>query len=90
MKTLSDAHAESQQSRERDPEADMQRRESADQAASLIGELPVRQQEVIRLKVQSGLSYREISDLTGLSVSNVGYLLHVGLKSVRNQLAAIE
>ena len=90
MKTLSDAHAESQQSRERDPEADMQRRESADQAASLIDELPDRQQEVIRLKVQSGLSYREISDLTGLSVSNVGYLLHVGLKSVRNQLAAIE
>ena len=90
MKSLSDAHAADQQSREGDPQVDAERCDDAGQAASLINDLPTRQQEVIRLKVQSGLSYREISELTGLSVSNVGYLLHVGLKSVRTRLAAIE
>lgn len=52
--------------------------------------LPTNQQEVIRLKVESGLSYREISELTGLSISNVGYLLHTGLTSIRTRLATIE
>lgn len=90
MKTLSDTQAAGQHSRERDPRMDAQQCDDAQQAASLIKELPERQQEVIRLKVQSGLSYREISELTGLSVSNVGYLLHVGLKSVRTRLATID
>ena len=46
-------------------------------------ELPDNQQEVIRLKFQNDLSYREISEITGLSVSNVGFLLHVGIKRLR-------
>ena len=45
--------------------------------------LPPNQQEVIRLKFQHGLSYKEISAVTGLSVSNVGYLLHVAIKRLR-------
>lgn len=52
----------------------------------LLAGLPENQQEVVRLKFQSGLSYREISGVTGLSVSNVGYLLHVAIKTVRQQL----
>ncbi|MFT7583396.1 MAG: RNA polymerase sigma factor (sigma-70 family) [Myxococcota bacterium] len=55
-------------------------------ALQAIGHLPERQQELVRLKFQGGLSYREIADVTGLSVSNVGYVLHVALKSVREQL----
>lgn len=53
---------------------------------ALLTRLPENQQEVVRLKFQSGLSYREISGVTGLSVSNVGYLLHVAIKTVRQQL----
>ena len=53
---------------------------------ALLAGLPENQQEVVRLKFQSGLSYREISGVTGLSVSNVGYLLHVAIKTVRQQL----
>ncbi|MFP6618069.1 MAG: hypothetical protein VB877_01905 [Pirellulaceae bacterium] len=34
------------------------------------------------------MSYREIGEITGLSISNVGYLLHVGLKSIREQFAS--
>ena len=44
------------------------------------------EREVIRLKFQNELSYREISEITGLSVSNVGYLLHRGLRSLREML----
>lgn len=45
--------------------------------------LPANQQEVIRLKFQDGMSYKEISQVTGLSISNVGFLIHVGVKGIR-------
>lgn len=77
-------------SRSRDPQVAAQQRDSARFAGQLINDLPKNQQEVIRLKVEGGLSYREISEVTGLSVSNVGFLLHTGLKSVRSRLATIE
>jgi len=48
--------------------------------------LPARQQEVIRLKFQEELSYREISRITGLSISNVGFLIHVGMTAIRERL----
>ncbi len=89
MKTLDD-HAASPTSPEGDPQRVAERRDTADQADSLMDGLPARQQEVIRLKVEGGLSYQEISRLTGLSISNVGYLLHTGLKSIRTRLATIE
>lgn len=49
--------------------------------------LPNNQREVVRLKFQNGLSYKEIADVTQLSVSNVGFLLHTGLKALRTKLA---
>jgi RNA polymerase sigma-70 factor (ECF subfamily) len=48
--------------------------------------LPATQQEVVRLRFQGGLSYREISRVTQLSESNVGYLLHTALKALKAQL----
>ena len=45
--------------------------------------LPENQQEVIRLKFQAGLSYREISEVTGTTISQVGLLIHRGIKSLR-------
>jgi len=53
---------------------------------ALVEELPPRQQEVIRLKFQNGLSYKEISRVTDLTVTNVGFLIHTGLKTVRERL----
>ncbi len=49
--------------------------------------LPPNQAEVLRLKFQSDLSYHEIAGITGLSVSNVGFLIHTGLKRLRTLLA---
>ncbi|MDF1661621.1 MAG: sigma-70 family RNA polymerase sigma factor [Planctomycetota bacterium] len=53
---------------------------------TLVGHLPKNQQEVLRLKFQSGLSYREISEVLGLTVSNVGVLIHTALKTLRQQV----
>ena len=44
------------------------------------------QREVIRLKFQNDLSYKEIAEVTGLSATNVGFLLHVALKKLRELL----
>jgi len=60
--------------------------ERASRVMQALGGLTRNQQEVIRLKFQNALSYREISEVTGLSVSNVGYLIHMGLRQMRQQL----
>ena len=65
----------------------LERQEDASHAQALLKLLPENQQEIIRLKVEHGLKYREISEVTGLSVSNVGYLLHQGLQTLRRQYA---
>jgi RNA polymerase sigma factor (sigma-70 family) len=50
--------------------------------------LGVNERAVIVLKVLEGRSYKEISAVTGLSTSNVGYLIHHGLKKLAAQLEA--
>jgi RNA polymerase sigma factor (sigma-70 family) len=49
--------------------------------------LPGNQAEVLRLKFQNDLSYQEIADVTGLTATNVGFLIHTGLKRLRTLLA---
>jgi RNA polymerase sigma-70 factor (ECF subfamily) len=53
----------------------------------MLARLPESQQEVIRLKFQHQMSYREISRITGQSESNVGFLIHRGIKSIREMLS---
>jgi RNA polymerase sigma factor (sigma-70 family) len=55
-----------------------------------IAALPANQQEVVRLKFHGEMSYREISQVTGLSESNVGYLIHKGVRGIRERLAALD
>jgi RNA polymerase sigma-70 factor (ECF subfamily) len=45
-----------------------------------------RRRELIRLKFNEGLSYQQISARTGLTVSNVGYLLHHAIKEIAAEL----
>ncbi|MDB6035108.1 MAG: polymerase, sigma-24 subunit, subfamily [Verrucomicrobiales bacterium] len=49
--------------------------------------LDERSREVVRLKFNEDLSYKQISDRTGLTISHVGYLLHHALKAVAAELA---
>jgi RNA polymerase sigma factor (sigma-70 family) len=49
--------------------------------------LDERSRELIRLKFTEELSYKDISARTGLTVGNVGYLLHHALKTIGDELA---
>lgn len=69
-----------------DPARGVETQEAAGTAAAAVGRLPEREQELIRLKFEHGLSYREMAETTGLSVSNVGYLLHMAIKKLRADL----
>ncbi|MGZ5005010.1 MAG: RNA polymerase sigma factor [Chthoniobacterales bacterium] len=53
----------------------------------IIATLPPRQQEILQLKFQNDLSYQEIAEITKLSVSNVGVILHNALKTLRQRYA---
>ena len=46
-----------------------------------------RSRELIRLKFNEEMSYKEISARTGLNIGHVGYLLHHALKAVADELA---
>lgn len=63
-----------------------ERRDLAGRVLNLLDTLPSNQQDVIRLKFQNGFSYQEISRISGHSVSNVGYLIHAGMKTLRGRL----
>ena len=65
------------------PDDAAEQQDSVDKILSLLAELSSNQQEVLRLKFQHGLSYREISSVTGLTETNVGFLIHVGIKRLR-------
>lgn len=88
MVPLSDDQAEKAASEEAPPGAELESRQDLSEAMRSLSKLPERQQEVIRLKFQNGMTYEQIARVTGLSASNVGYLIHTGLKALRAALAA--
>jgi RNA polymerase sigma factor (sigma-70 family) len=67
--------------------------ERADDYAATVralGRLSQNQQEVLRLKFQHGLSYKQIAEVTRLTATNVGFLIHAGLKKLRRQMGGEE
>jgi len=49
--------------------------------------LDARSRELVRLKFNENLSYKDISARTGLTVGHVGYLLHHAIKAIAAELA---
>jgi len=72
-----------------DPLAAMEKYESTAEVMQMLEKLPENQKEAITLKFGHGLSYKEIAEITGHSVSNVGVLIHTGLKAMRARLVTI-
>jgi len=66
-----------------EPSAAAERNEVRALLSKHLEALPASQQEVIRLKFQHGLSYKEIATVTGLTVSNVGFTMHTGITALR-------
>jgi RNA polymerase sigma factor (sigma-70 family) len=88
MSLFAEGQAERLVAPEARPGAGLERTEQHAAVLRLISQLPPNQQEVVRLKFQNGFSYQEISRITSLSVSNVGFILHTAIKSLRQNLAA--
>jgi RNA polymerase sigma-70 factor (ECF subfamily) len=62
-------------------------RQALGRVLQILETLPRNQREVVHLKFQSGLSYKEISAITGLSTSNVGFLLHTAVRAIRSHVS---
>jgi RNA polymerase sigma factor (sigma-70 family) len=90
MQTSDDSFLETKASLEPPPDKTAAIQESFAEALRLVAKLPPNQQEVVRLKFQNDLSYQEISQITRLSVTNVGYLIHTALKTLRHQMQGAE
>jgi RNA polymerase sigma factor (sigma-70 family) len=68
---------------------DHDRHESRALILSELERLSPNERAVLLLKIKEGRSYQEISALTGLSPSNVGYLIHQGLKKLSARLTRL-
>jgi RNA polymerase sigma-70 factor (ECF subfamily) len=68
------------------PLAQLEQQETLRQVLDRVSALPDKEREVILLKFQCDLSYKEISAITGHSVSNVGFLIHSGMKRIRSEI----
>jgi RNA polymerase sigma factor (sigma-70 family) len=86
MTSISEAQLDEQIDCRMEPFAVAEQEEQVNQVLVILNTLPPNQQEVLRLKFQGDLSYREISRITNLSVGNVGFLIHTGLQSIREKI----
>lgn len=66
-------------------EALAQRRADFARLSALLARLPEREREVIAFKYGADLTNRRIAELTGLSESNVGVILHRTINKLRDQ-----
>jgi len=68
------------------PDEYLEKMEAIGQTRLSLDTLDARSRELVRLKFEQGLSYKEISQRTNLSMSNVGYLLHHALRDLAEAL----
>jgi len=72
-----------------DPARASQLKDMNREVLSCVSRLPESQRDVILLRYQQSLSYKEISEITGLGIGNVGFLLHTALKRLRAMLDSV-
>ena len=68
------------------PLMELERKERVERLMELVKELPKNQYEVVRLRFHHHHSYQEISEITGLSVGNVGFLLNAAMRNLRSKM----
>lgn len=88
MQPLDDAQANLRPSTAPAPSILLERKETMGEILEILDSMPESQREVLLLKFESELSYKEISEITHLSVSNVGFIIHTVLKTIREKLKA--
>lgn len=65
------------------PLQDLETHRDLKQMNEAVSRLTARQQEILFLKYKDGLSYKEIAEVMGLSVTNVGFILHEAMTELR-------
>ncbi len=88
MSTIELNHAAEPWSPAAGPVETLEQKDSLARALGEMQHLPANQQEVLRLKFQHGLAYKEIAAVTGLSETNIGFLIHMGLKTLRQRMTS--
>jgi RNA polymerase sigma factor (sigma-70 family) len=60
--------------------------DKVEQVLALLSKLHPREQQVVVLRLQEGMSYREISEVTGRTEGRVGSILHGAVKKLAGEL----
>jgi RNA polymerase sigma factor (sigma-70 family) len=81
----SDAVDEERPAESPSPAAEVVAAEETARLKWLIDQLPLQQRELIHLKFEAGLSYKQIAEAMRMSVSNVGTQLHTAIGTLRRQ-----
>src|SRR6476619_1909652 len=66
--------------------AGLEEKQTVSQIFQIVETLPKNQREVIYLKFQCDLSYKEISEITKLHVTNIGFLIHTAVRAIRKEM----
>lgn len=74
---------EEQAAESRTPAGEAIAAEDGERLRSMLEHLSARQREVVKLKFEGGLSYKEISETLKISVSHVGVELHEAIQTLR-------
>lgn len=72
--------------RQEETQSVLEKEEERESVRREIQRLQPRYRELLLLRVQEGKTYKEIAAITGLTVTNVGYLLHHAMKSLSARL----
>jgi RNA polymerase sigma factor (sigma-70 family) len=72
------------------PDEQIARWESIGLVRLVLETLDERSREIIRLRFNEDLSYKEVADRMGLTIGHVGYLLHHALKAMAVELEKTE
>lgn len=80
---------ESQEANISNPLITLMEEEERNQVIQELKQLSHREQEVIRLKFQSGLSYCEIGEVLEISTSHVGVIMHFAFKKLRKKFEVL-
>ncbi len=72
------------------PDSAAEKEDAMMKIREIMNQLKPVEKEVIVLKLEHGKSYKEIADITKLTVGNVGFILHHALRKVKEGMARQE
>ena len=72
------------------PDAVAEVQERMQEARNAVDRLRPRLRELMILKVREKKSYKEIAEITGLTATNVGFLLHQAMQELQKDLMKVE